>query len=98
MRIELIRAPTGSFLRMLLNNVHPLDRKHLEGMQWGAVGLIQAKLIDLYWAADAAEKASNVKTALVIGSCPQHIQMLAILGQQAGVQAALDKIRESYRR
>ena len=97
MRIELIRSPTESFLQMLLNNVRPSERKRFEDSRWGAVGLVQARLIDLYWSADVAEKASNVVTALVMGNCPQHIQMLAIFGQQAGVRAALDKIQESSR-
>jgi hypothetical protein len=97
MKIRLIRSPTEAFLEMLLNNVRPLERKRFEGSHWGAVGLVQAKLIELYWAADVAEKASNVRTALVMGNCPQHIQMLAVVGQQAAVQAALDKIREASR-
>ena len=97
MTIELIRSPTDSFIEMLLNNVRPPDRRRLENVRWGAVGLIQARLIELYWAADVAEKASNVKTALVLGNCPQHIQMLAILGAQAAVHAALQKVRESRR-
>ena len=97
MRIELIRSPTESFLQMLLNNVRPSERKRVEDSRWGAVGLVQGRLIDLYWSADVAQKASNVVTTLVMGNCPQHIQMLAIYGQQAGVQAALDKIKESSR-
>jgi hypothetical protein len=97
MKIELIRSPTESFLQMLLNNIRPSDRKRVEDTRWGAVGLIQARLIELYWSADVAEKASNVVTALVMGNCPQHIQMLAIFGQQAGVRAALDKIQERQR-
>ena len=94
MRIELIKAPSKSFMEMLLNNTRPADRKRLEGIHWGAVGLVQAKLIDLYRAADSAEKASNVVSILVLGSCPQHVQMLAIVGKQAAVRAALDKINE----
>lgn len=96
MKIRLIRSPTEDFRQMLLNNVKPTERKHLEGIQWGAVGLIQAKLIDLYWAGDTAEKAGDVKTALVMGNCPQHIQMLAVCGRQGPVQTALDKIREQW--
>lgn len=95
-KIELIKAPTQAFLEMILNNVRSPDRKRLESTHWGAVGLIQAKLIDLYKATDLAEKASDVMTALVLGNCPQHIQMLAIFGKQAGVKTALDKIREVY--
>ena len=96
MQIELINAPTDAFLEMLLNNVRPNDRKRLEHIKWGAVGLVQGRLIDLYWASDVAEKASSVSVALVMGNCPQHIQMLAIIGKHAAVKSALDKIREVY--
>jgi hypothetical protein len=58
--------------------------------------LIQSLLIDLYRASDIAEKASDVRTALVMGNCPQHIQMLAVLGTQAAVHAAVQKIRDSF--
>ena len=68
MKIELIKAPTKTFLEMILNHIRTPERKRLEGSQWGAVGLVQAKLIDLYWAADIAEKASTVRTALVMGN------------------------------
>jgi hypothetical protein len=98
MRIEFINAPTEAFLEMLMSNIRPPDRKRLDGIKWGAVGLVQTKLIVLYGAADVAEKASNVHTVLVMGNCPQHIQMLAILGKQAEVKTALDKIKEAYRK
>lgn len=95
MKIKLIKAPTKSFLEMMLSNIRTSDRKRVKDSQWGAVGLVQAKLIDLYWAADIAEKASIVRTVLVMGNCPQHIQMLAIFGKQMAVMTALDKIQES---
>lgn len=94
MQIELIKAPTVRFLEMLYNHLRPADRKQLEGIKWGAVGLVQGRLIDLYWASDVAEKASQVSVTLVIGNCPQHVQMLAVLGKQAAVKQALDKIGE----
>jgi len=98
MNIELISAPTSSFIGMLMSNICPTKRKLLEGIHWGAVGLVQARLINLYKASDLAEKGSDVKTALVFGSCPQHTQMLAIFGRQAEVKTALDKIEEAYRK
>ena len=70
MKTELIRAPTDAFLEILLNNVRPSDRKRLGAFKWGAVGLFQSRLIDLYWASDVAEKASSVSVALVMGNCP----------------------------
>ena len=98
MNIKLIKAPTKSFLEMMFTNIRASDRKRVGDDQWGAVGLVQAKLIDLYWAADIAEKASTVQTALVMGNCPQHIQMLAIFGKQMAVRTALDKIQESRKK
>ena len=95
MKIKLVKAPTASFLKMIFNNIRVSECKRLEDVQWGAVGLVQSKLIDLYWAADIAEKASTVKTALVMGNCPQHIQMLAIFGKLMAVKTALEKIQES---
>ncbi len=94
MKLKLIKAPQERFLRLLTDHLHPAERKSFEDHKWGAVGLVQASLINLYWAADAAEKASPVAVTLVHGSCPQHTQMLAIFGKQADVVAALDKIRE----
>lgn len=97
MNVRLVRSPSGSFKEMLLAHVRPSDRQRMEAQTWGAVGLVQTRLIDLYWAADIADKASRVATGLVMGSCPQHIQMLAIVGHQSAVQAALDKICEQFR-
>ncbi len=94
MIFRMVRSPNASFKEMLLDRVRLSDRKRLEAETWGAVGLVQGKLIDLYWAADIAEKASRVATGLVMGSCPQHIQMLAVVGHMSAVQAALDKIQE----
>ena len=98
MRIELIKAPREEFLQALSANIKTSDRQLLAKTQWGAVGLIQGPLIDLYWALDATAKASNVVAALVSGSCPQHIQMLAVFGKQADVQTALEKVREKRHR
>lgn len=95
MILRLIRSPNASFIDMLLANVKPSDRKRLEEGPWGAVGLVQARLIDLYWAADVAEKSSCVTVGLVKGNCFQHTQMLAMVGHLAAVQAAMKKIQET---
>ena len=96
MKIEIIQAPSKAFMGMLINNINSAARDDVQLGKWSAVGLIQANLIELYYAADLAEKASDVKTALVSGNCPQHVQMLAIFGNPAAVKAAIDKIRNYY--
>ncbi len=97
MRIELIKAPRTEFLQILRGQVRAGEKEQLQGEQWGAVGLIQGALIELYWAMDQATKASTVRVALVGGTCPQQIQMLAVFGRQTDVQTALNKIREAHR-
>ena len=95
MKIRLIKAPQQEFIRLLMSNLKSNERQPIENRKWGAVGLVQSSLIDLYWAADTAEKASLVSIALVQGSCPQHTQMLAVFGKQADVQTALAKIQDT---
>lgn len=98
MKIEIIQGPSKTFLKMLMNSISAAHRDPLQSRQWGAVGLVQATLIELYFSADLAEKASDVQTVLVSGNCPQHIQMLAVLGNQAAVKTAIDKIQSYYSR
>ena len=96
MKIEIIQAPSKTFMGMLINNINSAAKDDVQHGKWGAVGLIQAYLIELYCAADIAQKASDVKAVLVSGNCPQHVQMLAIFGNPAAVKAAIDKIRNYY--
>ncbi|MFT4107105.1 MAG: BMC domain-containing protein [Lacrimispora sp.] len=58
-----------------------------------AVGLIQGRIIEMVCAADAAEKAVGVTVEDIRGSCPQNMIMLAILGDTASVEAAMEEIR-----
>ena len=58
-----------------------------------AVGLVQGKLIDMICAADIAEKLVHVAVRDVRGSCPQNMVLLAIFGDTAAVEAAVEKIR-----
>ena len=44
-------------------------------------------------AADVAEKAVGVTVEDIKGSCPQNMIMLAIFGDTASVEAAMEEIR-----
>jgi BMC domain. len=59
----------------------------------GAVGLVQGKMIEMICAADIAEKAVGVTVADVKGSCPQNMILLAVFGDTAAVEAALQEIK-----
>lgn len=96
MKIEIVQGPSPAFIGMLTSNLGATLRDTIPLTKWGAVGLIQATLIEIYRSADLAEKASDVTTALVYGNCPQHIQMLAIFGNSEAVKTALKKIQNYY--
>ena len=59
----------------------------------GAIGLVQGKLIEMIYAADIAEKAVGVTVEDIKGSCPQHMILLAIFGDTASVEAAINEIK-----
>jgi hypothetical protein len=58
-----------------------------------AVGLVQGLMLDMVVAADIAEKADGVVACDIRGSCPQNMVLLAIFGDTAAVEDAMQKIR-----
>ncbi|MBP2629149.1 MAG: hypothetical protein H6Q68_3860 [Firmicutes bacterium] len=60
---------------------------------YDAVGLVQGRLIDMVVAADIAEKAAGVVVEDIKGQCPQNLIMIAIFGDTASVEAAMEEIQ-----
>ena len=58
-----------------------------------AIGPVQGRMIGRICAADTAEKAVGVTVEDIRGSCPQNMILLAIFGDTASVEAAMDEIR-----
>ena len=50
-------------------------------------------MIEMVCAADVAEKAVGVTVEDIRGNCPQNMILLAIFGDTASVEAAMDEIR-----
>jgi len=92
-RIRFIKSPTDSTIKLLTKRMDMDEREKILNEKWGAVGLIQAHLADLFAMADAAEKNANVLVMEIKGICPQHFSMIAIFGDTASVEAALDAAR-----
>lgn len=63
-----------------------------------AAGLVQGRIIEMVCAADVAEKAVGVTVEDIRGSCPQNMIMLAIFGDTASVEAAMDEIKQREKR
>ena len=87
MEYRIIKSPSRGTLEILARR----NAVKLEDVD--AVGLVQGRLIEMVCAADVAEKAVGVTVEDIRGSCPQHMIMLAIFGDTASVEAALEEIR-----
>lgn len=91
MEYRIIKSPSQGTIDILTRRkgsgtAHELDRI-------GAIGLVQGKMIDMVCAADIAEKAVGVTVEDIRGNCPQHMILLAIFGDTASVETAMEEIK-----
>lgn len=94
MDYRIIKSPTEGTKNLI--NRRRESRKIVGGMKdYDAIGLVQGKLIDMVVAADVAEKAANVEVDEIRGVCPQHFTVLAIFGDTASVETAINVIKEN---
>lgn len=93
MDFRIIKTPSAGALAILKNRMGIHTKTEMSHVD--AVGLVQGKFIDMVCAADIAEKAVGVTVEDIRGTCPQHMVMLAIFGDTASVEAAIDAIRQS---
>ncbi len=91
MDIRIIKSPSAGTMEILK---HRIGFGMEESIAYAdTVGLVQGKLIDMICAADIAEKAVGVTVRDVRGSCPQNMVLLALFGDTASVEAALEQIK-----
>lgn len=87
-----INAPDPGTVAALVRRMPPEAKAIVSGRRYGAIGLVQALLPDLFFFMDEAVKASSVYATEISGNCPQHISMFAIFGDTEAVRHALDTI------
>lgn len=90
MDIRIIKSPSQGTIDILLRRKGSGAAAQMERPD--AIGLVQGKMIEMICAADVAEKAVGVTVEDIRGSCPQNMILLAIFGDTASVEAALDEI------
>lgn len=93
MDTRIIKSPTAGTVAML-DRRRSLSKPYEEYGQYDTIGLIQGKLIDMVTAADIAEKAADVVVEEIRGLCPQHFAMLAVFGDTASVEAAVNAVEQ----
>lgn len=91
MDFKLIKSPTDGVKRALSKRMGPEGREVIENIS--TIGLMQGKLIEMVYAIDIAEKSAGVIVEDIKGICPQHMTSIAILGDTASVQSAIEQIK-----
>lgn len=91
MEFRIIKVPTAGTLDILQRRMG--SGTDIDFAKAAAVGLVQGRMIDMICAADIAEKAVGVTVVDIRGSCPQNMILIAILGDTASVESALQEIK-----
>lgn len=91
MEFRIIKSPTNGTIDILTRRMNPGVSKDIVTVD--AVGLVQGRMIDMVCAADIAEKAVGVTVEDIKGSCPQNMIMIAIFGDTASVESAIEEIK-----
>jgi BMC domain. len=95
MDYRIIKSPSKGTIDLLFRRKGSAPGVMIEN--YDAVGLVQGRLIDMVFAADIAEKAAGVVVEDIKGHCPQHLIMIAIFGDTASVEAALQEIQDKLK-
>lgn len=91
MEYRIIKSPSKGTLDILFRRKSSSSTVPIDN--YDAIGLVQGRLIDMVFAADIAEKAAGVVVEDIKGHCPQNLIMIAIFGDTASVEAAMNEIR-----
>lgn len=94
MEYRIIKSPSPGTLDILLRRKSSGVKKEMEYPD--AIGLVQGRMIDMVYAADIAEKAVGVTVEDIRGNCPQNMVLLALFGDTASVEAAMEEIRREF--
>lgn len=92
MDFRIIKSPSAGTMDILMRRVGTNTSADLRTAD--AVGLVQGKMIEMICAADIAEKAVGVTVEDVRGSCPQNMILIAIFGDTASVESAIQEIKQ----
>lgn len=90
MDLRIIKSPSEGTMDIMRRRINGVN---VDQADVGAVGLVQGKMIEMFCAMDIAEKAVGVTVADIKGNCPQHMLMIAIFGDTAAVEAAMQAIK-----
>ena len=91
MEFRIIKSPSAGTMDILIRRMGPGAKEDLRNAD--AVGLVQGRMIEMIYASDIAEKAVGVIVEDIRGSCPQNMILIAIFGDTASVESAIQEIK-----
>jgi len=94
MDFKIIKSPSDGVVTMIQNRL-PKSSIRVD-LKYDSIGLLQGKLSEMLWAADIAEKAADVTVEEIMGICPQHIAMIAIMGDTFSVETAIGALKAAF--
>lgn len=96
MEFRIIKSPSEGTLDILMRRMGSGSGRNESAKELrnaDAIGLVQGRMIEMICAADIAEKAVGVIVEDIRGSCPQNMILIAIFGDTASVESAIQEIR-----
>ena len=72
-----------------------MDFRIIKSPSQGTLEILERRIGPGNRTADIAEKTAGVTVKDIKGSCPQNMILLAIFGDTASVESAIEKIREN---
>lgn len=96
MEYRIIKSPSQGTIEILMRRKAVRDAKQDQEIRGvDAIGLVQGRVIEMISAADIAEKAAGVIAEDIRGNCPQSMLLLALFGDTASVEMAIEEIKRN---
>ncbi len=89
---RIIYGPSPSTVDLLKNKVSAKSRERIGQGPFGAIGIFQTTLPDLYFYADIGQKSGEILMAEIPGNCPQTLGSMAFFGDVSAVETAMKAV------
>ena len=93
MEWKIIKSPSQGTVDILMRRMGSPANKEIQ--RYDEIGLVQGGQIEMIVGYDIAEKTAGVVVEDIRGSCPQNLILIAIFGDTASVEAAIESIRKN---
>ncbi len=89
---RIIYGPSPATVDLLKNKVTAKNRERIGERLFGAIGIFQTTLPDLYFYADIGQKSGEILMAEIPGNCPQTLGSIAFFGDVSAVETAMKAV------